>query len=125
MHRLVWILQVVLGLYFVVTGVLHFVVPDGLPAQLEWMYELPTWAHWVSGAAEIAGGLGLVLPGLTGIRTELVPLAALGLLAIMLMAAVWHASRGEAQNIVANLVVAALLAFVGWVRWRVHPLEAH
>lgn len=125
MHRLVWILQVVLGLYFVVTGVLHFVVPDGLPAQLEWMYELPTWAHWVSGAAEIAGGLGLVLPGLTGIRTELVPLAALGLLAIMLMAAVWHASRGEAQNIVANLVGAALLAFVGWVRWRVHPLEAH
>ena len=121
MHRLVWILQIVLGVYFVVAGVMHFVVPDGLPAQLDWMYELSTWAHWASGAAEIAGGLGLVVPAVARVRTELVPLAALGLLVIMLSAAVWHASRGEAQNLVTNLIVAALLGFVGWVRWRVHP----
>jgi uncharacterized membrane protein len=121
-HRTAWVLQIVLGVYFVAIGVMHFIVPDGLPDQLDWMYELPTWLHYVSGAAEIAGGLGLILPGLTRIRPELVPAAAAGLVIVMLGAAVWHLPRGEMQNLVTNLLLAALLAFVAYVRWRVHPL---
>jgi uncharacterized membrane protein len=121
-HRTAWVLQIVLGVYFVAIGVMHFIVPDGLPDQLGWMYELPTWLHYVSGAAEIAGGLGLILPGLTRIRPELVPAAAAGLVIVMLGAAVWHLPRGEMQNLVTNLLLAALLAFVAYVRWRVHPL---
>jgi putative oxidoreductase len=124
MHRATWVLQVVLGLYFIVIGVMHFVIPDGLPAQLGWMYDLPTWAHWVSGIAEILGGLGLILPGLTGIRPELTPLAAAGLTVVMLLAAVYHLARGEAANIVVNLLVAALTALIAYVRWRRHPLPA-
>ena len=73
MRRVVLVVQVVLGLYFVAVGVMHFVVPDGLPEQMEWMYDLPTWTHWVSGAAEVAGGLGLILPRLTQVRMELEP----------------------------------------------------
>ena len=118
MRRVATVLQVVLGLYFVGIGIMHFVVPDGLPDALSWMYDLPTWLHVVSGTAEIAGGLGLVLPRLSGIRRELEPLAAAGLVLVMLGAVVYHAGRGgEGQNIVLNLVMAALLAFVAWVRW--------
>jgi uncharacterized membrane protein YphA (DoxX/SURF4 family) len=124
MHRATWVLQILLGIYFIAIGVLHFVVPEGLPSQIEWMYDLPTWAHWVSGAAEILAGLGLLLPGLTGIRPELTPLAAAGLTVVMLLAAGWHLSRGETQNIVSNLVVGALTAFIAYVRWRRHPLPA-
>ena len=123
MHRAAWVLQVVLGVYFVAVGVMHFVVPDGLPSVMEWMYDLPDWLHYVSGTAEILGGLGLILPGVTKIRPELTPLAAAGLVIVMLGAAVWHLPRGEAQNIVSNLVLAALLAFVAWVRWQRHPLH--
>lgn len=57
------------------------------------------------------------------IRPTLTPLAAAGLVIIMVGAVVYHAGRGEGQNIVFNLVLAALLAFVAWVRWRGHPLE--
>jgi uncharacterized membrane protein len=124
MHRATWVLQIVFGLYFIAIGVMHFIVPDGLPAQLGWMYDLPTWAHWVSGVAEILGGLGLILPGVTGIRPELTPLAAAGLTVVMLLAAIYHLGRGEASNVVVNLVIAASMGFIAYVRWRRHPLPA-
>jgi uncharacterized membrane protein len=118
MKRLILVLQILLGVYFVAIGVMHFVVPDGLPDQLSWMYDLPTWLHIVTGVAEIAGGLGLILPTVTGIRPQLTPLAALGLALVMVGAIVYHAGRGEGQNIVVNVVLAALLALVAWVRSR-------
>jgi uncharacterized membrane protein len=124
MHRLTWVLQIVLGVYFVAIGILHFIVPDGLPDPLGWMYDLPEWLHYASGAAEILGGLGLILPGLTRIRTELTPFAAAGLALVMLAAAAWHIPRGEVQNVVSNLVLVILLGLVAYVRWRKHPLDS-
>jgi uncharacterized membrane protein len=123
-HRTTWVLQVVFGIYFVAVGVMHFIVPDGLPDQMAWMYDLPTWLHYASGTAEILGGLGLILPGLTRIRTELTPLAAAGLAIVMIFAATWHVPRGEYTQIAGNLFMVAILAFIAYVRWRKHPLSA-
>lgn len=86
------------------------------------MYELSSSLHYVSGIAEILGGLGLILPAVTRIRTNLVPLAALGLTLVMIGAVIFHAARGEYQNIGLNLVLAALLAFVAYGRWKLIPL---
>lgn len=124
MHRLLWVLQIVLGIYFVAVGVVHFILPDGLPVPMAWMYDLSPTLHAVSGTAEILGGLGLILPGLTGIQTRLVPLAAAGLMVVMVLAAAWHLPRGEMPNIIGNLVWAAVLGFVAYGRWRLRPLEA-
>lgn len=123
MHRTAWVLQVLLGIYFVVSGVIHLVVPEGLPEPMSWMYDLSTTVHWIAGLAEIAGGLGLVLPAATRIAPRLTPLAAAGLVVVMLSAAVWHATRGEMQSIVGNVVVAALLVLIAYVRTRTHPIE--
>jgi uncharacterized membrane protein YphA (DoxX/SURF4 family) len=122
LHRLTWVLQVLLGLYFISIGVLHFVVPEGLPDQMAWMYDLPTWLHYLSGSVEILGGLGLILPGLLRLRPELTPLAAAGLAITMLLASGWHYPRGEVTNIAGNLTLAVLLGIVAYVRWRTHPL---
>ncbi len=119
-----WAIQVLFGLYFVAVGIAHFVVPAGLPAQMSWMYELNDTLHLVSGTAEILGGLGLILPGLTKVRPELTIFAALGLGLVMLGAVVWHLSRGETQQIVLNLVIAAVLAFVVYGRWQLSPLSS-
>lgn len=124
MNRTAWILQVLLAVYFLATGVIHLVVPDGLPGVMAWMYDLTTPLHWVAGLAEIAGGLGLVLPAATRIAPRLTPLAASGLVVVMLSAAVWHATRGEVQSIVGNVVVSALLVFIAYVRTRIQPIEA-
>ncbi len=123
MNRVLWALQVVLGLYFIAVGIMHFVVPDGLPAQMEWMYELSDSLHMVSGVAEILGGLGLILPGLTGIRPELTAWAATGLAVVMVGALVWHLTRGEVANIAFNVVLAALTGFVAYRRFTADPLR--
>jgi len=117
-----WIIQVLLGVYFILVGVTHFTVPPGLPAPMAWMYELPPILHYFSGTAEILAGLGLILPGLTKIQTQLTPLAAAGLVLVMVGAMVFHISRGELQIILMNFVLAALAAFVAYGRWRLKPL---
>lgn len=123
MNILLWLLQVLLGVYFIATGIVHFILPPGLPEPMAWMYELSPGLHYFSGAAEILGGLGLILPGLTRIQMRLTVLAALGLVLVMLGAAVWHITRGEAANLAMNLVLAALASFVAYGRWKVSPLR--
>lgn len=122
MNIVLWILQILLGLYFIMIGVMHFIVPPGLPPVMAWMYELSPTLHWISGAAEILGGLGLILPGIFKIQTRLTWMAAYGLALVMIGAMVFHISRGETQNIVTNLVLLALVAFVGYGRQRLRPL---
>jgi uncharacterized membrane protein len=123
-NKTLWGVQVVFGLYFIFVGISHFIVPDGLPGPMEWMYELSDGLHIASGTAEILGGLGLILPGLTKIRTELTHWAAFGLAAVMIGAAIWHAGRGEPSNIFLNVVIAAIMGYVGYARMKVTPLTA-
>jgi uncharacterized membrane protein YphA (DoxX/SURF4 family) len=123
MNILLWVLQILLGLYFIAIGAAHFLIPPGLPAQMSWMYDLSPALHAISGTAEILGGLGLILPGLTKIQTRLTPLAGAGLALVMVLAAFYHLQRGEMQNIFLNLLVAAILAFVAYGRWRLKPLQ--
>ncbi|MCI0520839.1 MAG: DoxX family protein [Chloroflexi bacterium] len=123
MNILLWVLQILFGVYFFLTGVTHFTVPPGLPAPLAWMYELSPGLHAFSGAAEILGGLGLILPAVTRIQTRLVPLAALGLALVMAGAAFWHIPRGEVQNIAMNVVVGIIAVFIAYGRWKLSPLK--
>ncbi len=64
----------------------------------------------------------MILPTLTGILPWLTPLAASGLALIMLLAAGFHLVRREYPNIVFNLVLFALAAFVAYGRFVVVPL---
>lgn len=121
MNRLLWVLQIGLGLYFIAVGVIHFVVPEGLPDFVSWMYDLTRGQHLTAGTLEILGGLGLILPGLTGIKPELTIWAALGLIAIMVAAAIWHLGRGELFNIGGNVVNIAALALIAYGRSRLEP----
>ena len=74
------------------------------------------------GAAEWAAVLGLVLPGLTGIALILTPLAAVGLVGIMLGAAATHVRRSEIPAVVPTMVLAALAAFVAYGRFVIVPV---
>lgn len=118
-----WAIQILFGIYFLAIGVMHFIVPEGLPAPMEWMYELSDTLHIISGTAEILGGLGLILPGLTKIMPELTIYAALGLAIVMVGAFIYHLTRGEIQNIVTNVVVAAVMGYLAYARWKLTPLE--
>jgi uncharacterized membrane protein len=123
MNILLWILQILFGLYFFFAGIMHFVLPPGLPALMGWMYDLPPTLHWISGAAEILGGLGLILPAVTRVQTRLVVWAAVGLAVVMVLATIYHILRGEMVNVVMTLINAAAMAFVAYGRARLVPLK--
>ena len=123
MNILLWILQIIFGAYFILVGVMHFVLPPGLPDMLGWMYDLSPTLHWISGTAEILGGLGLILPAVTRIQTRLVVWAALGLAVVMVMASIYHILRGEIPNLVMTLINLAVMAFIAYGRTRLAPLQ--
>lgn len=123
-HKALWAVQWVFGIYFIAVGTMHFIVPDGLPDLMSWMYELDDNLHMIAGVAEIAGGLGLILPGLTGVTPQLSVLAAVGLIAVMLGAVIWHSGRGEALQIATNLFNIVAMGYVAYGRWKLAPLTA-
>jgi len=120
-NRTLWIVQIVMGVYFIATGIVHFVVPEGLPAAMEWMYELSDGLHILAGTAEILGGLGLILPGLTKIQPQLTVFAAAGLVLVMVGAVIWHITSGEGAFAL-DIVLGAILAYIAYGRWKKEPL---
>jgi uncharacterized membrane protein YfcA len=73
------------------------------------------------GVAEVLGGIGLILPGLVRIRPSLTPLAAAGLVIIMIGATVITLVGGDLLAALIPLVVGLLAAFVAYGRWRLAP----
>lgn len=123
-NKVLWGLQIVMGLYFIGVGVMHFVVPDGLPDLMSWMYELADELHIVAGVAEILGGLGLILPSVTKIQPQLAVFAALGLIAVMVGAIVWHIGREEYASMATNIVNILILTYVAYGRARLAPIAS-
>jgi len=70
---------------------------------------------------EVLGGLGLVLPWLVSIRPGLTPLAAAGLLIIMIGATATTIIMGQVATSILPLVVGILCLFVAYGRWRLAP----
>src|SRR2546421_12215371 len=82
-----WTLQVLLALLFLCAGSMKLLTPiEVMAAQMT--VPLPGWFIPFIGVAECAGALGLLLPGLFRIGRGLTPLAACGLVLIMIGATV-------------------------------------
>ena len=114
MTYVLWILQALLALVFLVAGGMKLVTPlDVLYAQMP--LPLPGIFIRFIGLCEVLGALGLLLPGLTRIRPELTSLAARGLALIMLGAAMF--TPPEDLSLAGLPVVLGLLAaFVAYGR---------
>ena len=83
---------------------------------------IPAGLRRFIGAAEILAGIGLILPALTGILPWLTPLAAVGLIIVMVGAVIFHIPRKEYPNIAFNVILLALAAFVAYGRFVLVPL---
>src|SRR5712672_1945355 len=80
-----WFIQVLLGLLFIFGGVMKLITPIEVMTQ---QVSLPGLFLRFIGVCELLGGLGLILPGLLRIKPGLTPLAAVGLLILMIGATV-------------------------------------
>lgn len=113
-----WIVQVLLAALFVFAGGMKLVMPI---EEMTKDIAMPGAFLRFIGVVELLGGLGLVLPGLFRIRPGLTPLAAAGLVIIMVGATVITLKTGSVAMALMPLVVGLLAAFVAWGRWRIAP----
>jgi hypothetical protein len=104
-----WTVQGILAALFLFAGGFKLASPM---AELARLSPLPAGFLKFIGACEVLGALGLVLPGLFRVRRELTPLAAAGLMVIMLGAVVVTAVTQGIPASVFPLVVGAFATVV-------------
>jgi len=121
MNRVLWIVQVLLAALFLFAGGAKFVMPvdqmtKGMPEALS----SGGFIHFI-GACEVLGAFGLILPSLLRIKPGLTPLAAAGLLIIVIGATVVSLPQGLAVAML-PAVTAILAAFAAYGRWKLAPI---
>ena len=109
-----WIAQGSLALIFLSAGGMKLALPlDVLTAQIP----LPGAFVRFVGVCELLGAIGLILPGIFRVRVGLTPLAAAGLVLIMVGATTVTLAMGQGVAALIPFVVGALAAFVAYGRW--------
>jgi hypothetical protein len=108
-----WILQGLLAALFLFAGGFKLAIPM---SELERFSPLPGVFLKFIGVCEALGALGLVLPGLFRVRASLMPLAAAGLVVIMLGAAVVTAITQGVAPALFPLLVGAFATLVAVAR---------
>jgi uncharacterized membrane protein YphA (DoxX/SURF4 family) len=121
-----WTVASILALAFLGAGLMKLarskqqLVDAGMP----WVADASPALVKSIGVLEVLAAIGLIVPALTGIAPVFVPLAAVGLVLVMLGAAVLHARRKEIPNIFIALVILALAVFVAWGRFGPYSFTA-
>lgn len=123
MNAILWILQGLMALLFLVTGALKLALPkERLVNQMGWVESASQQVVRLIGAAEILGAMGLILPSLTGIMPWLTPLAAAGLALTMIGATLTNFRRKEFSRIGLTAVLLLMALFVAAGRAWIMPL---
>lgn len=123
MNIVLWIVQALVAILFGMASVMHGPGREQAMVQSNWIADTSPILLSLIAVVEFLGAVGVILPALTGIQRWLTPLAASGLALVMILAMGFHITRGEYPNIVFNLVLFALAAFVAYGRWVLSPLR--
>lgn len=128
MNAVLWTTQVLFGVFWSVTGFgkaccIDLAVWNHMLPQVPWFAAVPRALFVFIGVCEFLGGVGLILPAMTGLKPKLTPIAAFGLTLIMILAAVFHIVRGEYNFFLPiNLVLGGVSACIGYGRLLVRPI---
>ena len=120
MTTALWIVQGLLAFAFAAAGLMKLGKSyDALRSdpKMGWANDFSAEVVKLIGAAELAGAIGLVAPAATGVAPTLTPIAAAGLIVIMLGAAATHVRRKEMASVLPNVILAGLAGFVVWQWW--------
>lgn len=106
----VWVLQFLLAIAFCAAGLMKLLRPKAeLRERMTWVADVTPRGIKLIGTIELLGGLGLVLPALTGIAPVLTLIAAIGLSLVMIGALVVHARLHDAPGQFAPAIVLLIL----------------
>jgi uncharacterized membrane protein YphA (DoxX/SURF4 family) len=125
MDVVLWIIAGLLALAFLSAGLTKLIQPkEKLAATMGWVDDFSPGTVKLIGALEVLAAVGLVLPAALDVVPVLVPLAAVGLVALMIGAAVTHARRRETPMIAVNVVLLVLAVVVAWGRFGPYSFTA-
>jgi uncharacterized membrane protein YphA (DoxX/SURF4 family) len=118
MNIVLWIIAGALAAAFLMAGGTKLTQPkEKLAPNMPWTEDFGPGTIKLIGLLEVLAAVGLILPAALDIVPVLVPLAALGLVLLMLGAAITHFRRHEPSMIVVNLALLVLAALVAWGRF--------
>jgi uncharacterized membrane protein YphA (DoxX/SURF4 family) len=120
MKIFLWILQVLLAAQFLQHGLIMVFPPAEYVEIMN--ATLGVGLRYFIGITELLAVLGLLLPGMLRIYTWLIPLTAAGLMIVTGSATVHHSVRGETNSAIYTAVLFVIIAFVGYMRWKIHPI---
>ncbi len=114
-----WIAQVLLAFTLVWAASMKLFQPiEKLAAMWPWAGEVSPALVKFTGLVDLLGGLGLIMPAVLNIKPKLTPIAAVGIIILMVCASVFHILRGEASSIGFNIIFGLIAAFIAWGRFR-------
>lgn len=114
---LTWTLQILAALAFIMAGIMKISTPYGdlvLAENMGWVEDFSAIQIKIIGVLEFLGAIGMILPFVIKKFIFLVPLAALGLVLVMVGAIFTHLSREE--PIIVNIVLLILNMSVVYLR---------
>ncbi|WP_297092062.1 DoxX family protein [uncultured Draconibacterium sp.] len=113
MNIALWIIQIILAALFLTSGSIKLVLhKEKLEKVFEWIDDFSQPQLKIIGSFEVLGGLGLFLPGVYATLMILIPLAAIGLAVIMILAIIVHYRRDEKGELIINIIVLLFLLLV-------------
>jgi hypothetical protein len=119
-----WAAQLVLAFFLLFGAYMKLAAPaEEVAKMMVWASQYPTLKTF-TGIVDLLGGLGILLPALTRIQPRLTVLAALGIIALQVLAFGFHASRGEWPATPFNVILLVLAVFVFWGRSKAAPIAA-
>jgi hypothetical protein len=127
MNTALWTAQVLWGVFFSLNGfgkVLCYnpALWNQARQEVPWFSAIPLDLFIFIGVCEFLGGIGLILPAMTGVRPRLTPFAGVGLTLVMILAAAFHIARGEYSFVAINLVLGGVAAFIAFGRLVLRPI---
>lgn len=112
--KVLWIVQGLLAALFLFAGGMKLVLPA---EALKGPIDLPVGFLRFIGVAEVTGAIGLIVPWLTRIRPILTPLAACGLLVIMVGATVLTGIAMGLEPAAMPAITGSLALLIARGRW--------
>jgi hypothetical protein len=118
MNTILWIVQGILSLAFLYSGLNKSILsPQQLIANGQTgVVNLPAPVIRFIGISEVLGAVGIIVPELTNIWPVLTPVTAICFAVIMVLAANIHYKLQEPKNVTTNLVLLVLSVFVAYGR---------
>jgi uncharacterized membrane protein YphA (DoxX/SURF4 family) len=123
MNLTLWILAGILAAAFAGAGAMKLSQPRQKLAEagMGYVEDFDDRTIKLIGVLEVLAAVGLILPPALGVAPVLAPLAAIGLVLLMIGAAITHVRRTETPMLAINLAVLAVAAFVAFERLGPNP----